>query len=74
MVNMTIGQQLRLMRLDRGWTLRRVANRVGITIGHLSALELGKNVPPIDTLRKICRAYGVDVKIIFEPKEERRTG
>jgi transcriptional regulator with XRE-family HTH domain len=51
-----IGQKLRWRRKIRGFSLQRVAERSGISIGLLSEIERGISTPSPHALKQICRA------------------
>jgi transcriptional regulator with XRE-family HTH domain len=53
-----LGQQLRTVRKEYGWTLRHVAKAAGISVSFLSDLEHGRSSPSIDTLQRLTDVYG----------------
>lgn len=49
-------------------TLGLLAARTGLSLGHLSKLERGLQVPGVGTLRTIARTFGVEVvDLITDP-------
>ncbi len=40
-----VAHPIRLARLARGWSLRRAAAEIGISVGHLSYIERGLRCP-----------------------------
>lgn len=52
------------MREERGFGLRRFADRAGLHCAHLSRIELGQRNPRPETLKKIADAFGVPVVMI----------
>src|SRR5262249_41983098 len=52
-----VGPRLRRLRLQRGYSLAKVARVVGVSIGFLSALERGQMSASIATLRRLARFY-----------------
>ncbi len=56
-----IGQCLRRARLERGLTLREVAEAAGESLGHLSEVERGRKEPSSEVLAAICVALGLDL-------------
>lgn len=48
-----IGEQLRLARLQRGETLRQVAERAGVSTPYLSEVERGRKEPSSEILSAI---------------------
>lgn len=64
----TLARKLRLLRADKGWTLREAAPKLGVTPGTLSELERGARHPQDVTLAKIAKGYGVPAaKLLEEP-------
>lgn len=54
-----LGQYLRNLRLNRGWTLMELANKAGISDSFLSRVEYGKQGISIKVLCKLARAFSV---------------
>jgi transcriptional regulator with XRE-family HTH domain len=50
------GARLRAFRRERGWSLTRAAEAVGVTASSLSRIENGKMSPTLDVIQKIVRA------------------
>lgn len=64
-LNVQIGQLLKDLREDRGWSLREFGLVVGMNKTYLGDIELGKRNPTISSLEKIVAGYGLTVKGIF---------
>ena len=58
--------KLRVLRAERGLSLTKAAERIGVTRDTLSELERGKRRPYVPTLAKIAEGYGVPVKELLE--------
>lgn len=57
----TIGERIRLLRKSSlNLTLEKFGERIGITAASLSAIETGKTNPSDQTIRSICREFGVN--------------
>jgi len=69
MDELKIGRKIHQIRLQNKLTLLEIAQRTGFTKGYLSLIERGKKSPPIATLSKIARAFGVDIGAFFEQKK-----
>ena len=61
--------KLRRERIDRDWTLDFVAQRLGITIQAISAIELGKINPSYVVLIKLENLFGKTHRELLEPVE-----
>ena len=76
----SFGERIFNARMERGWSLREAAARIGISHTYLSAIEKeydprsGNPVTPSpDSLLKICNAYNIsyrDVEQIFTSVNE----
>lgn len=73
-----IGERIRQLRKDTlNLTLVEASSRLGISNQSLSAIETGKNNPSDQTIRSICREFGVNeiwlrtgAGEMFRPEEE----
>lgn len=54
-----LGLRLKSLRQERGWTQKRVAQRIGGTASIVSAYENGIRQPSYEALVKLARLYGV---------------
>ena len=75
----SLGHRLRLMRVERGLSLREAARRAGVVKETISDIERGHSHPYDVTLAKLAKAYEVPVEHLLEepvPLAEapRRTG
>jgi transcriptional regulator with XRE-family HTH domain len=55
------GARLRLLRLEAGLTIRRLANQADLSETALSAIEHGRATPSLPTLRKLSSVLGVGI-------------
>ena len=68
-----IGQQIKLYRKKKGYTLDDLSERCGLSTSYLSLLERGKNNPTISTVQGICTALDVSMSDLFSDIEKCRT-
>lgn len=64
-LNVQIGQLLKDLRDERGWSLREFGLIVGMNKTYLGDTELGKRNPTINSLEKIVAGYGLTVREFF---------
>ena len=64
-----IGARLRQLRLRRRLSLAQVAEKVGVSLGFLSALERSQMSASVGTLRKLARFYKTNILDFFDPAE-----
>jgi transcriptional regulator with XRE-family HTH domain len=55
------GVILRQLREQRGWTLRKLATRAGLSAIYVSILERGGNVPSLTTVLELIEVLGGDI-------------
>lgn len=59
----SIGPNLRAARSKLGLTQGQLAERAGLSLGWISAVETGRRVPCVENLVRICLAVGVGVDV-----------
>jgi transcriptional regulator with XRE-family HTH domain len=63
-----LAKKLRVMRAERGLSLRKAAKVTGVDMHTLSYVERGERRPYDTTLAKIAKAYGVPVsELVGDP-------
>jgi transcriptional regulator with XRE-family HTH domain/quercetin dioxygenase-like cupin family protein len=67
-----IGDNLKEARKSRNLTLTDLANRIGVTEGHLSKLERNLLEPSLPMLRALTDALGLTASEVFLPEKEER--
>jgi transcriptional regulator with XRE-family HTH domain len=65
-----LGQQIRSLRQSSSITLAQLAQRTGLSIGHLSQVERGLSTPTIRQLQAISTGLGVRIGWFFQPMPE----
>lgn len=56
-----IGEQLKELRLARGWRQVEVANKVGLSRSQISNIESGKRALTLNTLKRFCEIFSIDI-------------
>lgn len=67
----SLGQRARARRLERGWTLRQVAERSGVSPRFLVQLEAGRGNISVLRLADVARALEVTPAALLAPAAER---
>jgi|SRR5829696_2330893 len=62
----SLARKLRVLRAERGLTLRQAAEQAGVRPGTLSELERGLHRPHDITLSRVAKGYGIDVEDLLE--------
>ncbi len=68
-----VGRRLRLLRTDRGLSIRALAEISGLNVNTLSLIENGRTSPSVNTIQQLARALNVPITAFFEtsaPKKE----
>lgn len=74
-VDQALGQALRKLRTERGWSQSELALRVQMDRNYLSLIELGRNSPSVRMLVRLCSALDVkaaDVLIDVDRRMQRQ--
>src|SRR6185503_7144312 len=58
---LTVGQNIRILRLKAGWSLRDAAHRLGISTSALSKIETGVTDVNLSRLEQIAHIFGVNL-------------
>ena len=61
-----IGSKLRELRQNKNYTLQDLVTKTGLSKSVLSEIESGDVVPPVATLLKLAKAFGVGMAYFFE--------
>lgn len=54
---MSLGQNLKRLRRQAGWTQGELSDKTGIRVAHLSKLEKGEGDPKLSTIYKLMDAF-----------------
>jgi transcriptional regulator with XRE-family HTH domain len=65
-----VGRQIRRLRLQRGYSLRGLANRCGISANAISLIERGENSPTVSSLHQLALALNVPITEFFRDEAE----
>ncbi len=52
-----LGHAIKMMRVARDWSLKDLAVQTKLSVSQISAIERGTNMPSIESLLAICRAF-----------------
>lgn len=53
-----LGHTIKMMRVERNWSLKDLAAETKLSVSQISSIERGANLPSIESLLAICRAFG----------------
>jgi DNA-binding NtrC family response regulator len=52
-----LGHRIKLMRVERDWSLKDLATLTKLSVSQISSIERGANLPSMESLLAICRAF-----------------
>jgi transcriptional regulator with XRE-family HTH domain len=61
-----VGRCLRELRIEKGFSIRALAEKSGLNVNTLSLIENGKTSPSVSTLQQIAAALEVPITAFFE--------
>ena len=64
-----IGKKIKQARIDKNFTLDRIANETGYSIDYLKRIEAGEEMPPVGALLQIARALEIDSGFFLREQE-----
>lgn len=67
---MDYGSRLRKMRKAKKFSIYRLHEITGLSQGHISELEKGKNQPTIETLQRLLSPMGITLSEFFNEDNE----
>ena len=53
----TLGHRIKLLRVERDWSLKDMAAATKLSVSQISSIERGANLPSIESLLSICKAF-----------------
>lgn len=71
-ISVDVGQRLRLLREERGVSMRALARRSSLSANALSMIERGLTSPSVSTLTKLANALEVPIMAFFRQEPERQ--
>lgn len=70
-VGLTLGEKLRARRKQRKFTMQRVADEAGLSVGFISQIERNLTVPSLSSLASISKVLGTHIgTFLNQPKSE----
>ena len=67
---MNINKKIEKLRYQRGWSMYELAQEMGVTQSTLTSIMRRGNPPKIDTLERICEAFGITLSQFFMEDEQ----
>lgn len=52
-----LGHRIKLLRVERDWSLKDMAGATKLSVSQISSIERGANLPSIESLLSICKAF-----------------
>ncbi len=67
---MNVLEKIKKMRDERGWSTYKLAYESGLTQSTLSNMFARKTCPTVETLEKICEAFGISLSEFFDENDK----
>lgn len=68
------GAIIQRLRVERGWTLRKLSRRCGMNPTYLGVLEKGGNMPSLATVFELAEVFNVEAaELVREVEQARRS-
>ncbi len=64
--------RLRALRMQRGYSVRQLAERAHVSYPTITRIERGSMSPTVEMLEKLARALKVHITELFSPPKQRR--
>ena len=52
-----LGHRIKLLRVERDWSLKDLAASTRLSVSQISSIERGTHLPSVDSLLAICQAF-----------------
>jgi putative transcriptional regulator len=65
---MRIYNRLAMLRAERGWSRRQLAEATGVNYQTIGYLERGDYNPSLELVFRICGCFGLPVEAVFSPR------
>ncbi|MDR2799350.1 MAG: helix-turn-helix domain-containing protein [Bifidobacteriaceae bacterium] len=66
-----LGETLRLMRKENGWTLKALSTMAGVSLSFMSEVERGEKEISSEVLYSICKAFSIELDILLDKVSSR---
>lgn len=73
-INRYIGQTLKKIRTERGWSLDQTSKQTGVSKAMLGQIERGESSPTVATLWKIAGGFHISLSTLMEPPPVQEPG
>jgi transcriptional regulator with XRE-family HTH domain len=67
---MTIGEKIRKLRKEKGWSQNQLAQKIDINTRNISLYESGKATPSSETVQKLANLFNVSTDYLFNNEPE----
>jgi FixJ family two-component response regulator len=54
-----LGHRLKLLRVERNWSLKDLAGMTGVSVSQLSSIERGTHLPSVESMLALCQAFEI---------------
>ncbi len=54
-----LGHRVKVLRVERNWALKDLAQQTGVSVSQLSSIERGAHLPSMESLLSLCHAFDI---------------
>lgn len=65
----TVAENVRRLRLQKGWSQEHLADEAGITRNYVGHVERSEKAATVDVLDKLAAAFGVPSHTLLKPSD-----
>ena len=69
---MTLGERIKLLRKERGWSQGELAEKIGADARQISRYENGRITPSVEVIVKIAQTFDVSIDYLLVEEVPRR--
>lgn len=64
-IRKALGQRIKQLRKDKGWTQKELANQINTSYAQLNKYEAGQNTPPLDRLVLLAETLNTTIDFLI---------
>lgn len=68
---MNVLEKIKKLQEERGWSTYKLSYEAGLTQSTLSNMFIRGTCPTVDTLEKLCNAFGISLSEFFEENDRK---
>ena len=66
---MNLGERLKISRIEKNISIRKLAEKIGLSPSFISQIEQGKTSPSIENIKKIAHFLDISVNFLIDDRK-----